>query len=879
MKKFISILLCITLCISCVAFASSEYDSAISRVCGVGIMGNVEDGDFRADDTITRAEFTTVALRMLGVFSVSQAATSFLDVPSDHWASGAIAMASDMNLINGKGNGVFAPEDNVTFAEAAKIIICALGRDLVMTSKDFPNSYIATAGSLGITKGIEYSDAPLTRAQVAAMVDNALDINPLEPVYGTDKYEVSAETLYEKLVRIKDTNTYTGILTESANSSIKFIRECEDGYIMVDDKVFRSDKAYDEYIGQKVEVYYTSNGNLNKVVSLSPEADTNQIYTLQATDTVYENDKITYFNDEDKEKFYKLETNVIVLKNGDRITPPQRLEINLGEYLLIDNNDNNYIDVVSVTSGESFVVESVSVENNALYFDNNRTYHGRNGIVADNSDDEKEYIITDKDGNALNFSDINAGDAVSVIGNSDDSYVRLIVSSKSEQGSVEGIENDKVIINGSTYPIGKDEAGNYLISPYLGMEGAFVVDAFGYVIGTHGDTPDKFSYGYIADAKVNGTMDSSLQISLITGGEPQKDVKISNGDETVSYRLQNNEAITLTLADNVKFASNPIDAQGIKTNVEDILPDKVKGKIAGYTLDSKGKINALNVYSVPDNLPAYEFNADIFSFGGMRRDRGFIKNEATQIVCVPNVVRSDDDYGVTITITDEVDTYKVYGIKGTYKNTYGSLEANSEPADIIVLKADMDSSVPLVIPADNDICIVGKISNKNDENGDEVCVIELLNGSDKKVYSVSTDSPAYSQAVRLRKGDLIQFTTDSHNNIAGIRYKASVQGLTDYYSENESLYGLVDDIRYNVYDHFSNQMVDRMAVNVGNDIANIKLFRSEGQSIYLYDRKSGYIYPATSDDIMASNYYGEKASKVFAIMEENDATVIVLIKD
>ena len=131
----------------------------------------------------------------------------------------------------------------------------------------------------------------------------------------------------------------------------------------------------------------------------------------------------------------------------------------------------------------------------------------------------------------------------------------------------------------------------------------------------------------------------------------------------------------------------------------------------------------------------------------------------------------------------------------------------------------------------------------------------------------------------MRKGDLIQFTTDSHNNIAGIRYKASVQGLTDYYSENESLYGLVDDIRYNVYDHFSNQMVDRMAVNVGNDIANIKLFRSEGQSIYLYDRKSGYIYPATSDDIMASNYYGEKASKVFAIMEENDATVIVLIKD
>lgn len=141
------------------------------------------------------------------------------------------------------------------------------------------------------------------------------------------------------------------------------------------------------------------------------------------------------------------------------------------------------------------------------------------------------------------------------------------------------------------------------------MEGDFVIDAFGYCIGTSGTSPDKFTYGYIADAMRTKNMDSGINIKVVTGMEPQKNVKISNGDETVSYYLQNEEIKVYSLADSVKYKENPIDARGVKTDSDDIDPESLKEKIVGFTLNSEGKINALNVYSVPTSLFTCEFKS------------------------------------------------------------------------------------------------------------------------------------------------------------------------------------------------------------------------------------------------------------------------------
>ena len=49
------------------------------------------------------------------------------DVPANSWASGYINVAVTMGIINGYPDGTFKPENPVTYAEALKMILAAIG--------------------------------------------------------------------------------------------------------------------------------------------------------------------------------------------------------------------------------------------------------------------------------------------------------------------------------------------------------------------------------------------------------------------------------------------------------------------------------------------------------------------------------------------------------------------------------------------------------------------------------------------------------------------------------------------------------------------------------------------------------------------------------
>ena len=62
-------------------------------------------------------------------------AASFPDVSKNHWAFASIDKLSNSKIINGYNNGTFGPEDQVTRAQAAKILAKALGLQLDSTYK------------------------------------------------------------------------------------------------------------------------------------------------------------------------------------------------------------------------------------------------------------------------------------------------------------------------------------------------------------------------------------------------------------------------------------------------------------------------------------------------------------------------------------------------------------------------------------------------------------------------------------------------------------------------------------------------------------------------------------------------------------------------
>ena len=79
---------------------------------------------------LTRIEAATMLLRAMGESTVSTTnAQTFSDVPSSHWGYGAAENAYSLGLIKGIGEDLFAPDDTVTGAQFATMILRACGHE------------------------------------------------------------------------------------------------------------------------------------------------------------------------------------------------------------------------------------------------------------------------------------------------------------------------------------------------------------------------------------------------------------------------------------------------------------------------------------------------------------------------------------------------------------------------------------------------------------------------------------------------------------------------------------------------------------------------------------------------------------------------------
>ncbi|MGM9607160.1 MAG: S-layer homology domain-containing protein [Oscillospiraceae bacterium] len=96
------------------------YTMAVLTLDKAGIITDSDDGNFRPNDPITRAELAVMAAQFCTVTGKIPA-TSFKDVPSTHWAAKEIALIEYAGWIEGYA-GYFRPDDNLTRAEAVTIV-------------------------------------------------------------------------------------------------------------------------------------------------------------------------------------------------------------------------------------------------------------------------------------------------------------------------------------------------------------------------------------------------------------------------------------------------------------------------------------------------------------------------------------------------------------------------------------------------------------------------------------------------------------------------------------------------------------------------------------------------------------------------------------
>ena len=108
--------------------ADDWFNVTVSSLANMGAISGYEDGTFRPNEPITRAELAAMAERFYEAFDAEYEEGTFLDVEGDEWFADAIAAAKELGILGGYPDGTVRPNNNITRAETCAIVNRVLER-------------------------------------------------------------------------------------------------------------------------------------------------------------------------------------------------------------------------------------------------------------------------------------------------------------------------------------------------------------------------------------------------------------------------------------------------------------------------------------------------------------------------------------------------------------------------------------------------------------------------------------------------------------------------------------------------------------------------------------------------------------------------------
>ena len=200
MKKLLALVLALVMTLSlCVVSSNAKFDDAadfsygeaIDVMSAAGVFVGDGSGKFDAKANLTRAQAAKIIAYLDLGESVAEslpAVQMFSDVPATHWAAKYIAYCADGEIVNGVGDGKFAPDAQVTGYQFAKMLLVVLGYDVEIEKLTGMNWSISTAKLAKedkLTKGFKGNmNNGLTREEAAQLAFRAIQATPVASYTG-----------------------------------------------------------------------------------------------------------------------------------------------------------------------------------------------------------------------------------------------------------------------------------------------------------------------------------------------------------------------------------------------------------------------------------------------------------------------------------------------------------------------------------------------------------------------------------------------------------------------------------------------------------------------------------------------------------------------
>ena len=195
MKKLLAMVLALVMTLSLAVSAnafkddksiSDDYAESVAVLNGMGVFKGYEDGSFKPEGNITRAEVATIIYRIYtadvakndksGLYATYN---KFSDMAGAGWAQGYIGYCANASLVKGYPDGTFKPSGKVTGYEVLAMILRAVGYDKnnEFSGADWALHVAQTAQQLGVLDNVAKTtdlNAPASRELVAELLFRAI---------------------------------------------------------------------------------------------------------------------------------------------------------------------------------------------------------------------------------------------------------------------------------------------------------------------------------------------------------------------------------------------------------------------------------------------------------------------------------------------------------------------------------------------------------------------------------------------------------------------------------------------------------------------------------------------------------------------------------
>ena len=152
------------------------YAEAVYYLRGEGVLEGYEDGTFKADNTINRAEFLKIVIEtwydpiLIQECSIPSE-VHFSDVGYTDWYAPYVCIGARDGILHGYPDGTFRAGNTINFVEAAKILANLLSPEELHDCNPWFKNYVNYLADMnGIPLSIQAFDQEITRGEMAEMV-------------------------------------------------------------------------------------------------------------------------------------------------------------------------------------------------------------------------------------------------------------------------------------------------------------------------------------------------------------------------------------------------------------------------------------------------------------------------------------------------------------------------------------------------------------------------------------------------------------------------------------------------------------------------------------------------------------------------------------